>query len=178
MWGRGGEWRKQASAPGRTYGHLSMLGSCLPAKAAYPPAETSHLHAPVYLALQLIGCAASPVSREAGGLLPRLFTLTWRRAQALRQAVVFCHIVPGVAARFPLESMMLFVARTFLLPLSATGDRPHFCIITFYQLFKFSTFVVVALKPTLPVDLTFSPDRGQTIGCGHYQKNTGGYKSP
>lgn len=34
-------------------------------------------------------------------------------------AVVFCHIVPGVATGFPLESMLLYVARTFLFMLPA-----------------------------------------------------------
>ena len=32
-------------------------------------------------------------------------------------AVVFCYIVPAVADSFPLENMLLCVARTFLLPL-------------------------------------------------------------
>jgi len=38
------------------------------------------------------GCQALPVARQAGGLLPRLFTLT-----ALQRRYLFCGPVPGVA---------------------------------------------------------------------------------
>ena len=46
-------------------------------------------------------------------------------------AVVFCHIVPDVTAGFPLENMMLCVARTFLRLLPADGDRSHFYTLMF-----------------------------------------------
>ena len=57
-------------------GHLSTPSGCPEALAAYPPAEASNLYMPVYLALQLIGYAASGVAIGAGRLLPCLFTLT------------------------------------------------------------------------------------------------------
>ena len=54
---------------------------------------------PVYLTLQLMGCAAICVATDAGGLLHRLFTIAVT-------AVIFCHIIPAVADRFPLGNMM------------------------------------------------------------------------
>ena len=41
-----------------------------------PRQQTGNPHLPVYLALQLMRCAAFPVAGKPGGLLPRLFTLT------------------------------------------------------------------------------------------------------
>ena len=84
---------------------------------------------PVYLALQLAGCAAPPVAGRTGGLLPRLFTLA---APAEGRAVVFCHTCPDVAAGFPLGNAMLFVARTFLFMLAhrATDLISVFCKVT------------------------------------------------
>ena len=64
-----------------------------------------------------MGCAATPVAGNAGGLLPRLFTLALPQGG---RAVVFCHIHRNVATTFPLESMMPCVARTFLAPRGAT----------------------------------------------------------
>ena len=46
---------------------------------------------PVYLALQLISCAARNVTISPGELLPRLFTLTDRTIE-ISPAVIFCHI--------------------------------------------------------------------------------------
>ena len=135
MWGEGaGE-----NSPCLSDGHLSKLISCLKVLAAYPPTEASNLLMSVYLALQLIGCAAFPITREAGGLLLHLFTLTPYLHQKGRYgAVIFCHIVPDIAVRFLLESMMLFVARTFLLPFLSAGDHPHFCIRVTKYLLPFS----------------------------------------
>lgn len=84
---------------------------------------------PVYLALQLAGCAAPPVAGRTGGLVPRLFTLA---APAEGRAVVFCHTCPDVAAGFPLGNAMLFVARTFLFMLAhrATDLISVFCKVT------------------------------------------------
>ena len=65
---------------------------------------------PIYLTLQLAGGAARHVAVAPGGLLPRLFTLTCPRGQA----VIFCHLNPEVAPSFPLRNAMLCVARTFL----------------------------------------------------------------
>ena len=65
---------------------------------------------PVYLALQLIGCAAPPVAGRTGGLLPRLFHPCRSRRG---RAVVFCHTCPDVAAGFPLGNAMLFCCPDF-----------------------------------------------------------------
>lgn len=65
---------------------------------------------PIYLTLQLTGSAAHHVAMMPGELLPRLFTLTCTEVPA----VVFCHLHPKVAPSFPLRSVMLYVARTFL----------------------------------------------------------------
>ena len=113
------------------HGHLSTPSVAAGLKQPTPRQRRATSVMPVYLALQPIGCAAFPIAREAGGLLPRLFTLTPAIGEPTAGAVVFCHIVPDVAIRFPLESMELCVARTFLLPLPATGDRPHFCTIIY-----------------------------------------------
>ena len=73
---------------------------------------------PVYLTLQLTGSAARDVATTPGGLLPRLFTLTTSTA-SMPVAVVFCHLNPTVAHGFPLRNVMLCVARTFLLTITA-----------------------------------------------------------
>ena len=65
---------------------------------------------PIYLTLQLTGSAAHHVTTVPGELLPHLFTLTHTEMRA----VVFCHLNPKVTPSFPLRSVMLYVARTFL----------------------------------------------------------------
>lgn len=65
---------------------------------------------PIYLTLQLTGSAAHHVTTVSGELLPHLFTLTHTEMRA----VVFCHLNPKVTPSFPLRSVMLYVARTFL----------------------------------------------------------------
>ena len=108
----------------RRYPSVIYLGRLLPdgsgacAEQPTPRQWTSNPLLPVYLALQPIGCAAYRVATASGGLLPRLFTLT-ARLQWRRVAVVFCHIVPDVAAGLPLTNMVLCVARTFLFMLLA-----------------------------------------------------------
>ena len=66
---------------------------------------------PIYLTLQLTGSAAHHVTTVPGELLPHLFTLTHTEMRA----VVFCHLNPKVTPSFPLRSVMLYVARTFLI---------------------------------------------------------------
>ena len=80
-------WKQKRCKPGyvprrwRGVGHLSTcLGIASAIKQPTPRQWTSSPCLPVYLALQLIGCAASGVAIGAGGLLPRLFTLTRSRS--------------------------------------------------------------------------------------------------
>lgn len=68
------------------------------------------LRAPIYMTLQPIRRTASLVAKRSGELLPHLFTLTHTEMRA----VVFCHLNPKVTPSFPLRSVMLYVARTFL----------------------------------------------------------------
>ena len=75
---------------------------------------------PIYLTLQLAGGAAHHVTVVPGGLLPRLFTLTFAHAPA----VIFCHLNPEVAPSFPLRNAMLCVARTFLSRSDGVSDKP------------------------------------------------------
>ena len=67
------------------------------------------LHAPVYMILQPMRCTASGIATGTGGLLPHLFTLTPETG-----AVIFCYISFALTSNFPLGSMALCVARTFL----------------------------------------------------------------
>ena len=99
---------------------------------------------PVYLTLQPAGCAAAPVARRPGGLLPRLFTLA---CPAKGRAVVFCHIIPDVAAGFPLRNAVLCVARTFLfmsIMRHRATDRISVMISFFLFLCKVSEFMAHA----------------------------------
>ena len=101
-------------------------------KQPTPRQRTSNPYLPVYLALQLIGCTARDVAIPAGGLLPRLFTLT----AAVAAAVILCYITPAVAGSFPLGSMMLCVARTFLLTLRGVKRQNallHLYVIDIFQ---------------------------------------------
>ncbi len=75
---------------------------------------------PVYLTLQPIGCAARHIAVASGELLPHLFTLAseWRRLFSVT-------LNPTVTDSFPLENMVLFVARTFLSSfMDKMSDRP------------------------------------------------------
>ena len=56
--------------------HLSTPSVSRRLEQPTPRQWTSNPSLPVYLALQPAGCAASDVATGAGGLLPRLFTLT------------------------------------------------------------------------------------------------------
>ena len=69
---------------------------------------------PVYLALQPIVHAAHRITTASGELLPHLFTLTFPSWKGGR----FLSCIPTVADSFPLGNMVLYVARTFLTPLS------------------------------------------------------------
>ena len=113
------------------------------AKAVYPPAvgepptrdflpeDTAAL--PVYLTLQPIRRAAHHLTMASGGLLPRLFTLAQGGGCVCRQgqtpppfmwAVILCHVLSAVTRSFPLGSMALCVARTFLTPGRSVAPRP------------------------------------------------------
>ena len=64
-----------------------------------------------YLGVAPDGVYTDPVCHHTSGeLLPHLFTLTHTEMRA----VVFCHLNPKVTPSFPLRSVMLYVARTFL----------------------------------------------------------------
>ena len=66
------------------------------------------LHAPVYMTLQPIRRTASYIAIRPGELLPHLFTLTGQAGGR------FLLRYSTLTDSFPLRSMVLFVARTFL----------------------------------------------------------------
>ncbi len=75
---------------------------------------------PIYLTLQPTGDAARDVTITSGGLLPHLFTLT-----GTGPAVVFCHLIREVTPAFPLRSVALCVARTFLSTRPIPREEPQ-----------------------------------------------------
>ena len=81
----------------------------------------------VYMALQPIRRAARHVAMTAGGLLPHLFTLAPSSPGGRRGSYSLSRC-SAVADSSPLESMVLCVARTFLLPLiSRQATLPSYC---------------------------------------------------
>ena len=78
---------------------------------------------PVYLALQPIRHAAFHIAAEPGELLPRLFTLTRCTHACFDAGGYFLSRYSAVTDSFPLGSMVLYVARTFLLPRLNIGKR-------------------------------------------------------
>ena len=105
-------------------GHLSESGGCPPTLAAYPPAMDEQS-----LAAGILGLAThrmcGPVCRHTGrwALTPpfhpyprRLLRLGGAKQGGRSFSVT---LIPGVAAGFPLENMLLCVARTFLFRLPA-----------------------------------------------------------
>ncbi len=75
------------------------------------------------MALQPMVCAASAVTNRTGGLLPRLFTLT-PSTHGKRSGNFLSH-EHTLTNIFPLGSMVLCVARTFLPFLTETAmERP------------------------------------------------------
>lgn len=98
------------------------------------------LVASVYMTLQPIGCTAACIATHSGELLPHLFTIT-AGDRVLRGCHSLLHL-PTLTDSFPLGSMALCVARTFLTRPSATKevrDRPPHCSIA-------SSFISVALR--------------------------------
>jgi len=85
---------------------------------------------PVYMIFQPMRCTASRVATETGGLLPRLFTFTSRNSgeggpsQVLTGSNSLLHFYT-LADIYPLGSMALFVARTFLGISRLTGKTPR-----------------------------------------------------
>ena len=67
------------------------------------------LRAPIYMTLQPIRRTASSVAKRSGELLPHLFTLT-----TPKHGGYFLLRYSNLAACFPLRSIVLCVARTFL----------------------------------------------------------------
>lgn len=74
------------------------------------------LRAPIYMTLQPIRRTASSVAKRPGELLPHLFTLT-----TPKHGGYFLLRYSNLAACFPLRSIVLCVARTFLT--SAKADE-------------------------------------------------------
>lgn len=104
---------------------------------------------PVYLALQPIRRAASRIAAGPGELLPRLFTLT-RGGQCLPGGR-FLSRYSAVAGSFPLESMVLCVARTFLSPLyTSASDWTVLLLVTT----KLQNFFVPAPFPVIFYSIT------------------------
>ena len=79
------------------------------------------LVASVYMTLQPIGCTAACIATHSGELLPHLFTIT-AGERVLRGCHSLLHL-PTLADSFPLGSMALCVARTFLTRPSAQGPK-------------------------------------------------------
>lgn len=79
------------------------------------------LVASVYMTLQPIGCTAACIATHPGELLPHLFTIT-AGERVLRGCHSLLHL-PTLADSFPLGSMALCVARTFLTHPSAQGQK-------------------------------------------------------
>ena len=75
-----------------------------------PDIGRAALHTPVYMILQPMSRTASDIAIGTGGLLPHLFTLTSKKIEA----VIFCYVSFAFTNNFPLRSMALCVARTFL----------------------------------------------------------------
>ena len=98
------------------------------------------LVASVYMTLQPIGCTAAYIAIHSGELLPHLFTITTGE-RVHRGCHSLLHL-PTLTDSFPLGSMVLYVARTFLNSLPSRGrrrDRPPHCSIA-------SSFISVALR--------------------------------
>lgn len=110
---------------------IYLIGAslCFSTPAAYPPAMDEQpivtksikgCHAPVYMALQPIRRAACRVTTTSGGLLPHLFTIACFPGPCGTELLAGCYFLSrysAVADSSLLESMVLCVARTFLLPL-------------------------------------------------------------
>jgi len=80
-------------------------------------------HAPVYMALQPIRRAACHVAMTPGGLLPHLFTIACFPGPCGTELLAGCYFLSRYSAVTDsslLESMVLCVARTFLLPLRSS----------------------------------------------------------
>lgn len=93
------------------------------------------IHVPVYMALQPIRRAAYHVTMVSGGLLPHLFTISFIMRN---KGCYFLSRYSAVTDSSLLESMVLCVARTFLLPLRLThrqATRPSCYRIQNYKLY-------------------------------------------
>ena len=90
----------------------SVLPFVLPSPVSFsglpPGIGRAILHAPVYMTLQPIRRTASYIAIRPGELLPHLFTLTGQAGGR------FLLRYSTLTDSFPLRSMVLFVARTFL----------------------------------------------------------------
>ncbi len=82
---------------------------CCMNHTTYPPASDEQSLSPVYMVFQPIRCTAPDVTTRTGKLLPHLFTLI----PINRDGYFLLHYYT-FAGIFPLGSMVLFVARTFL----------------------------------------------------------------
>ena len=118
--------KKQACKPGSVPEKVSIiyLVRLLPiGSSGLPPGivraalirETPEL--PVYMALQLMRRTAFPVTRKAVGSYPAFSPLP------KKSAVIFCYVAFVLTDNFPLGSMTLFVARTFLFFDQRNSDR-------------------------------------------------------
>ena len=122
---------------------------------------------PVYLALQPIRRAASRIAAGPGELLPRLFTLT--RGGQCPSGGRFLSRYSAVTDSFPLESMVLCVARTFLSPLyTSASDWTVLLLVTTKLQKLFCSHPLLPLfllgksaKPT--VQSTVSTGSGSTV---------------
>ena len=98
---------------------------CYMTHTIYPPASDEQPLSPVYMIFQPIRCTAPDVATLTGKLLPHLFTLI----RQLADGYFLLHYYT-LTDIFPLGSMVLCVARTFLPALSIAegrGDGTAYC---------------------------------------------------
>lgn len=77
------------------------------------------------------------------------------------EAVIFCHLIPDVAAGFPLENAMLCVARTFLFMTSIERQTSSLPFFYFYDanltlLFRFHNFFISFIPSLFKLFLKFA----------------------
>ena len=91
--------------------HLSCPGITAGIHTTYPPASDEQPFKPVYMVFQPIRCTAPGVATRTGELLPHLFTLPPTVQPGDGYFLLHYYTLTDI---FPLGSMVLCVARTFL----------------------------------------------------------------
>ena len=125
-----------------------MSRHCCRDPTTYPPASDEQPLSPVYMVFQPIRCTAPDVATRTGELLPHLFTLVHRSfsgggPQLTSDGYFLLHYYT-LADIFPLGSMVLCVARTFLSRRLRSGHDGTACcaakILKNHTIIKINTF--------------------------------------